>query len=126
MGQGSVRGDKSGYLISWLSIIRLPQTLGALMGTDRYRQTRRSGILGARPTLIPAGTRPRDRSSAMTTNDVPSASTGFPGDWTEGLGRLFGEEGFGPISQIVTGGIEGLLFVTCVVGAMMIARRRFE
>lgn len=42
------------------------------------------------------------------------------------LGRLFGEEGFGPISQIVTGGIEGMLFVACVVGAMMIARRRFE
>ena len=42
------------------------------------------------------------------------------------LGRLFGEEGFGPISQIVTGGIEGMLFAACVVGAMMIARRRFE
>ncbi len=42
------------------------------------------------------------------------------------LGRLFGEDGFGPISQIVTGSIEGLLFVACVVGAMMIARRRFE
>lgn len=42
------------------------------------------------------------------------------------LGRLFGEDGFGPITQIATGGLEGLLFAACVVGAMLIARRRFE
>ena len=36
---------------------------------------------------------------------------------------MFGETGFGPISQIVTGGIEGLLFGGCVVGAMMLARK---
>jgi hypothetical protein len=42
------------------------------------------------------------------------------------LGRLFGEDGFGPITQLVTGGLEGLLFAACVVGAMLIARRRFE
>ena len=39
------------------------------------------------------------------------------------IGAVFGENGFGPISQIVTGGIEGLLFGGCVVGAMMLARR---
>lgn len=40
------------------------------------------------------------------------------------IGDLFGENGFGPISQLVTGGIEGLLFGGCIVGAMTIARRR--
>ena len=39
------------------------------------------------------------------------------------IGGLFGENGFGPVSQIVTGGLEGALFGGCIVGAMMIARR---
>ncbi|HYD26996.1 transcriptional regulator [Brevundimonas sp.] len=39
------------------------------------------------------------------------------------IGAVFGEAGFGPVSQVVTGGIEGLLFGGCVVGAMMLARR---
>ena len=41
------------------------------------------------------------------------------------IGRLFGEQGFGPITQIVTGGLEGALFAGCIVGAMAIARRDF-
>lgn len=39
------------------------------------------------------------------------------------IGGLVGESGFGPVSRIVTGGLEGLLFGGCVVGAMIIARR---
>ena len=39
------------------------------------------------------------------------------------IGGLFGESGFGPVSQIVTGALEGLLFAACVVGAMIMARR---
>jgi len=39
------------------------------------------------------------------------------------IGALFGEQGFGPISQVVTGGLEGALFGGCVVGAMLLARR---
>jgi DNA-binding winged helix-turn-helix (wHTH) protein len=42
------------------------------------------------------------------------------------IGALFGENGFGPISQAVTGGLEGLLFAGCVVGAMTLARRRLR
>ena len=38
------------------------------------------------------------------------------------IGGLFGEPGFGPISQIVTGGLEIGLFSACVVGAMLRAR----
>lgn len=40
------------------------------------------------------------------------------------IGAVFGESGFGPVSQVVTGGIEGLLFGGCVVGALALARRR--
>lgn len=39
------------------------------------------------------------------------------------IGGLFGESGFGPISQVVTGGMEGVLFGGCIVGAMILARR---
>ncbi|MDY6923671.1 MAG: winged helix-turn-helix domain-containing protein [Pseudomonadota bacterium] len=39
------------------------------------------------------------------------------------IGALFGEAGFGPVSQIVTSGLEGALFSACVVGAMILARR---
>lgn len=39
------------------------------------------------------------------------------------IGGLFGETVFGPLSQMVTGGVEGALFGGCIVGAMMIARR---
>ena len=39
------------------------------------------------------------------------------------IGGLFGESSFGRISQIVTGGLEGMLFGGCLVGAMILARR---
>jgi DNA-binding winged helix-turn-helix (wHTH) protein len=39
------------------------------------------------------------------------------------IGAIFGESGFGPISQAVTGALEGALFGACVVGMMAIARR---
>jgi hypothetical protein len=41
------------------------------------------------------------------------------------IGRLFGENAFGPISQAVTGGLEGALFAACVVGAMWLAQRKW-
>ena len=40
------------------------------------------------------------------------------------IGGLVGEPRFGPLAQIVTGGLEGLVFGACVVGAMIIARRQ--
>ncbi|WGM46512.1 hypothetical protein KOAAANKH_01382 [Brevundimonas sp. NIBR10] len=39
------------------------------------------------------------------------------------LGGLFGESGFGLISQSVTAGLEGGLFGACVVAALMVVRR---
>jgi DNA-binding winged helix-turn-helix (wHTH) protein len=42
------------------------------------------------------------------------------------IGALFGERSFGPISQLVTGGLEGMLFGGCIVGAMILARRGMQ
>jgi DNA-binding winged helix-turn-helix (wHTH) protein len=39
------------------------------------------------------------------------------------IGGLFGENGYGPVSQIVTACAEGALFSAFVVGAMILARR---
>lgn len=41
----------------------------------------------------------------------------------DAMGRLFGESGFGMVSRMVTGGAEGLLFASFVVGAITLARR---
>jgi hypothetical protein len=39
------------------------------------------------------------------------------------IGALFGEDGFGRLARIVTGGAEGLLYAACIVGAMLLAGR---
>ena len=39
------------------------------------------------------------------------------------IGALLGETGFGPVSQLATGVLEGALFAACVVAAMTLARR---
>ena len=38
------------------------------------------------------------------------------------IGSTFGEDAFGLISQIVTGGLEGMLFAGCMTGAILLAR----
>ena len=42
------------------------------------------------------------------------------------VGGMFGEAGFGPVSQALTGALEGLIFVGCVAGATILARRRLD
>ena len=50
----------------------------------------------------------------------------FPGSRLrlDQIGALFGEAGFGPVSRMVTGGLEGALFGACLVGAMVAVRHR--
>ena len=42
------------------------------------------------------------------------------------LGAVVGESGFGPVTQSVTGALEGTLFAIGLVGAMMLARRHLN
>ena len=42
----------------------------------------------------------------------------------DAVGAMLGAAGFGPISRVVTGGVEGALFAAGIVGAMIAARRR--
>ena len=41
------------------------------------------------------------------------------------IAALFGEGGFGPLSEAATAAMEGALFGACVAGAMLLARRTF-
>lgn len=40
------------------------------------------------------------------------------------IGALFGEDGFGRISQMATGGLEGMLFAACMTGGILLAQRQ--
>jgi DNA-binding winged helix-turn-helix (wHTH) protein len=42
----------------------------------------------------------------------------------EAIGELFGESGFGPVSRVATGALEGALFAAGIVGAMIVAERK--
>lgn len=55
-------------------------------------------------------------------------SSGFPASRLSlaPIGRWFGESGFGPVSQVVTAGLEGALFSACVVGAAIVATRSLQ
>lgn len=52
----------------------------------------------------------------------------FPGSRLrlDRIGALFGESGFGPVTQAVTGALEGALFAGCVVAAILLAKRQLE
>jgi len=41
------------------------------------------------------------------------------------IGQIFGESDFGPVTQMVTGALEGALFAGCVIGVMILWERRF-
>lgn len=73
-------------------------------------------------TLIPIfGGRLMGGSLALLAEEFPGSRLRL-----DPIGSLFGERGFGQISQIVTGGVEGALFGGCIVGAMMIAQRNLR
>jgi DNA-binding winged helix-turn-helix (wHTH) protein len=100
--------------------------LGAWLGThgDLPLSLRRgvatAGLAGAAAgALIPL------LDGRMMAGSLDQLAHGFPGSRLriDQVGGLFGETGFGPVSHVVTGGLEGMLFAGCVVGAMIVARR---
>jgi len=52
---------------------------------------------------------------------------GFPGSRlrVDQIGRVFGESGIGPVTQLAANALEAGLFSACVIGAMVLVRRRF-
>ena len=90
----------------------------------RPRSLRRSTALAALAgaaagILIPLlGGRMMGGSLDLLANSFPNSRLRL-----DPVGALFGESGFGPVTQIVTGALEGALFASCIVGAITLARR---
>jgi DNA-binding winged helix-turn-helix (wHTH) protein len=59
---------------------------------------------------------------------LASLAASFPGSELrlDRVGGLFGEKGFGPVSQAATGALEGALFSGCVVAALLQAKRSMK
>ncbi|RZI99873.1 MAG: transcriptional regulator [Brevundimonas sp.] len=75
---------------------------------------------GAAGALIPLlGGRLMGGSLEQLADRFPNSRLGI-----DRMGALFGESSFGPVSQIITAGLEGALFGACVAAALRLARRR--
>ena len=108
-GEGALLGAAVG-LGAWLesgatSLRKSAAIAGALGGA--------TGVL-----IILLGGRLMGGSLALLSEQFPDSRLRL-----DEVGALFGEDGFGPVSQMVTGSLEGALFAACVVGAMVLARR---
>jgi DNA-binding winged helix-turn-helix (wHTH) protein len=101
VGLGTFLGLKTASIVRAMG---LSAALGALAGTA-------IALLGGRLML---------GSMAMLTRGFPQSRLRV-----DHFGRFFGEAGFGPAAQTVTAGLEGALFTACVVGAIVLAQRRF-
>ncbi len=108
--------------------------LGAAVGLGAWLGTRADGPLSLRQGVATAGLAGGAAGvlipllgGRMMAGSLELLARGFPESRLEidQVGGMFGELGFGPISHVVTGGLEGMLFAGCVVGAMVLARRSF-
>jgi DNA-binding winged helix-turn-helix (wHTH) protein len=74
---------------------------------------------GVAGVLIPLlGGRLMGGSLALLADSFPGSRLSL-----DRIGQALGEDRFGPASQAVTGGLEGLLFAGCIVGAMLLAEQ---
>lgn len=88
---------------SWRRAVALSAVVGAIAGL-----------------VIPlAGGRMMGGSLALLAERFPASRLDFVQ-----LGRLFGESDFGLVSRTVTGGLEGALFIACIVGGILVVDHR--
>lgn len=114
---GDVTGAAEGLLLG--AAVGVGAWLSSRIGGMRRSSAVAAVIGGATGVLIVLlGGRLMGGSLALLSEQFPDSRLRL-----DQLSALFGEDGFGPISQIVTGGLEGALFAGCVVGAMILARR---
>lgn len=100
--------------------------LGAWLGTMGSRASLRqsfaaaaaaSGFAGILIALL--GGRLMGGSLALLGQHLPESRLRL-----DSIGALFGESGFGPLTQASSAAVEGALFGGCVAGAMLVARRQ--
>jgi DNA-binding winged helix-turn-helix (wHTH) protein len=117
---GDITGAFEGFLLggavglgTWLATryekLRYGTLLAALLG----------GVAGLAIPLL--GGRLMGGSLALLAKHFPGSRLRL-----DRIGPLFGESGFGPVTQTVTGALEGALFSGCVVASMLLARRQLS
>jgi hypothetical protein len=113
--EGTLIGAAVGFGV-WLS-----GRSGALQRVRRTVAAAAVAAGGAGAVIVLLGGRMMGGSLQLLARSFPDSHLRL-----DRIGALFGESGFGPISQTVTGALEGALFGGCVVGTMAIARRILE
>lgn len=99
--------------------LALGARLGGIGAPSRWRPVVGAGVAGALAgALIPAV------GGHLMGGSLDLLARSFTGSrlQLDALGRLFGEVHFGPTAQVVLGSVEGLLFGSCVAGALVMAR----
>lgn len=114
---GGIAGAFEGLLVG--------AAVGLGAGLTREQSLRRgtalAGLCGAAVgAVIPLlGGRLMAGSLALLADSFPGSRLRL-----DAIGAALGEQSLGPISLVLTGALEGLLFGACVVGAMQLAARR--
>jgi DNA-binding winged helix-turn-helix (wHTH) protein len=98
--------------------------LGAWLARHGNRSIRRSISIAALPGAL-AGLFIPLLGGKLMAGSLALLPGQFPGSRLrlDPIGIMFGENSLGPVSQMVTGAMEGALFSSSVVGAMLLARR---
>lgn len=107
--------------------------LGAAVGLGGWVSVRTQGVL-SRPARVgaaglitaAAGCLIVSLGGRLLGGSLASLAESFPGSHIrlDQVGALFSESGFGPMSHMVTAGLEGFLFGSCLIAAMIWADQR--
>ncbi len=105
--------------------------LGTAVGVGGWLGTRLPDRIGLRITIAAvaggvAGAAIGARGGRLMGGSLDLLAHGFAGSRLkmDGIGRLFGEADFGPVTRVVTAGFEGALFAACVVAAILLMKRQ--
>jgi DNA-binding winged helix-turn-helix (wHTH) protein len=117
---GDITGAGEGALLG--GAVGLGAWLARRGGNLSLRRSAAAGALacGTAGAIIPF------LGGRMMSGSLDLLSRSFPGSRLrlDQISGLFGENGLGPISQSLTGALEGALFGGCLVGAMVLAQRQ--
>jgi len=114
-------GAMEGFLIG--AAVGLGTWLAYRLGERLRRGVAVAAIVGALAgILVPL------LGGRLMAGSLDLLSRTFPGSrlHLDQLGALIGESGFGPVSQMISGALEGGLFAACAVGAIIIAERNMN
>ena len=114
---GDITGGAEGALLG--GAVGLGAWLGSSADSLRRSVAKAAAVGGIAGIIIPLlGGKLMGGSLDLLARSFPDSQLRL-----DQIGALLGERGFGPLSQIATGGLEGALFGGCIVGAMIVARR---